>query len=559
MKNPALKIVLCLIMCIPLVAAILVGMNISENGVDKDDIPGRTLVVKYENTVQLATSDSEDLTVYDAVLANAAAISEPRSDLEQTTSYVVELAEADGTKKFNFYMSENPHNCVFADSEGNFSGMTPSDAEKLLARTEFAYVYAAETLPGVSYTCNVEVGGTEQSRTTELESIKYNWNVKLANGEFKQCSYDSGINVNDSESYIKLSEGGTYSFTFTEQPDSVTLKLSDEEKTIFSGSPEEFTEDSIAINKKNDTWLTIELVASYLQNDSREYSGEVTYAVRALYDVPTTYKSQDKSVGIGEFTIVEIYNANPGESISLTGTMHLAEDVRVQENNGGYFAIVPADLKCTADKESSLTFTSSDWGQTKLELPIRDKGAFDSIKLNSSAAALNFTDAAKQQFLDAVNGVLPTSERKKYWANEEDDFVVPCGGDYSNFGRKLIIGSEDEEDSNYVSNIGIDIYAAEGTPVNPTHNGRVAFAGELALSGNTIIIDHGYDIFSYYFHLGSINCAVGDIVSKSSAIGTVGTTGYTVEDTPYLLFAVSVGSTYTNPTSVFKYGVKIPE
>ncbi len=550
MKNSALKVVLCLIMCVPIAAAVFAAVEITKNGDGYISTPGRTLVVKYEDTVQTETSDNENLTVYDEVLANATGISGARSDLDQSTTYKIEITDSDGsTKSYDFYMSQNIHNCVFSDSEGNFFGITPSDAERLLLRTEFAYVYAEGTLPSATFSCDVEVNGVVQSRSAELKANKYSWNVKTVNGESKECTYDGTA---ASTNYIKLSAGGTYAFNFTEQPDTVTIRIADGEKTLFSGTPEEFGES--AISRDNDTEYTLELTATYLQNDSRDYSGDVTFSAKALYDVPTTYRVQDSSVGIGEFTIVDIENANPGETFSVSGDMYLADDVRVQENGGKFFAIIPADFKCEANSESELSFTSSEWGLTKISLPVREKNSFETYDgINRSSAALNFTDAAKNQYLEAVASVLPNSERHKYWTND-DDFVAPCKGDYSNFGRILIMSDEEA-----VHNIGIDIYAEEGTSVNPTHNGKVAFAGELSLTGKTIIIDHGFDVFSYYFHLGSIDCSVGDTVAKNSVIGTVGSTGFLVEDTSYMLFAVSIGSTYTNPVSVFKWGIKIPE
>ena len=233
MKNSALKAVLCLLMCVPIAAAVFAAVEITKNGVGNVTTPGRTLVVKYEDTVQTETSDNENLTVYDEVLANATGISGARNDLEQTTPYKIEINDSDGSvKSYDFYMSQNIHNCVFSDSEGNFFGITPSDAEKLLLRTEFAYVYAEGTLPSATFSCDVEVNGVVQSRSAELKANKYNWNVTTVSGESKECTYDGTA---ASTNYIKLSAGGTYAFNFTEQPDTVMIRIADGEKTLFSG------------------------------------------------------------------------------------------------------------------------------------------------------------------------------------------------------------------------------------------------------------------------------------------------------------------------------------
>ena len=55
--------------------------------------------------------------------------------------------------------------------------------------------------------------------------------------------------------------------------------------------------------------------------------------------------------------------------------------------------------------------------------------------------------------------------------------------------------------------------------------GTVVFAGQLTVRGNATIIDHGWGIFSGFWHQESILVNVGDQVSPGQEIGKIGATG----------------------------------
>ena len=80
------------------------------------------------------------------------------------------------------------------------------------------------------------------------------------------------------------------------------------------------------------------------------------------------------------------------------------------------------------------------------------------------------------------------------------------------------------------SHAGVDIGAAEGTPVYSISDGKVVYAewGWNGGYGNKVVVQHyinGQNYTSLYGHLSGINVNVGDIVTKDSVIGFVGNTG----------------------------------
>jgi murein DD-endopeptidase MepM/ murein hydrolase activator NlpD len=72
---------------------------------------------------------------------------------------------------------------------------------------------------------------------------------------------------------------------------------------------------------------------------------------------------------------------------------------------------------------------------------------------------------------------------------------------------------------------GWDIAAPAGTPVLAVAAGRVALVIDSYMSGKTIIIDHGFSLYSVYAHLSKISIENGAVVRAGDAIGAVGRTG----------------------------------
>jgi murein DD-endopeptidase MepM/ murein hydrolase activator NlpD len=72
---------------------------------------------------------------------------------------------------------------------------------------------------------------------------------------------------------------------------------------------------------------------------------------------------------------------------------------------------------------------------------------------------------------------------------------------------------------------GVDFPAPTGTAVFAPQAGKVVLAEDLYYSGNTIVIDHGFGIYTLYAHLSQFVAHAGDSVEAGTEIGKVGATG----------------------------------
>jgi murein DD-endopeptidase MepM/ murein hydrolase activator NlpD len=93
--------------------------------------------------------------------------------------------------------------------------------------------------------------------------------------------------------------------------------------------------------------------------------------------------------------------------------------------------------------------------------------------------------------------------------------------------------------------LGADLASLEQSPVPAANNGRVVFADRVGIYGNTVVIDHGFGLFSLYSHLSAIGVEPGSQVKKGDIIGHTGATGLAGGD--HLHFGMMIHDTFVNP------------
>ncbi len=92
---------------------------------------------------------------------------------------------------------------------------------------------------------------------------------------------------------------------------------------------------------------------------------------------------------------------------------------------------------------------------------------------------------------------------------------------------------------------GVDLASLTRSPVPAANGGKVCYAGDVGIYGHTIIIDHGFGLFSMYSHLSTIGVGAGDMVEKGQIIGRTGVSGLAGGD--HLHFSMLVHQVFVNP------------
>jgi murein DD-endopeptidase MepM/ murein hydrolase activator NlpD len=175
------------------------------------------------------------------------------------------------------------------------------------------------------------------------------------------------------------------------------------------------------------------------------------------------------------------------------------------------------------------------------------KGRFATEKLRvgkqfvePSPEQIQRADEERQKLRDIFDRVTP----ERLW---DGNFRIPLDGvtTGTNFGRRRILNGNPGSPHG-----GVDLPGTTGTPVHATQRGRVALAEELFFSGNTVVVDHGLGIYTFYGHLSEIAVQVGDALEAGAVLGKVGATGRVTG--PHLHWGLTVERARVNPLFLVK-------
>ena len=89
---------------------------------------------------------------------------------------------------------------------------------------------------------------------------------------------------------------------------------------------------------------------------------------------------------------------------------------------------------------------------------------------------------------------------------------------------------------------GINYNAAAGTAVTAPQAGTVVYAGTLALTGGTVVIDHGCGVKSYLFGLDAVKVQRGQSLARGEELGTT-------SEEHTLIWELRIGSKSVDPAA----------
>ncbi len=98
--------------------------------------------------------------------------------------------------------------------------------------------------------------------------------------------------------------------------------------------------------------------------------------------------------------------------------------------------------------------------------------------------------------------------------------------------------------------LALDMDGATGDPIIAPLKGKVVLTGDFFYTGNTVILDHGGNLFTSYAHMSAIEVKEGEIVQQADLIGRIGETGRVTG--PHLHWSVYFEGNRINPEKIIE-------
>ena len=197
----------------------------------------------------------------------------------------------------------------------------------------------------------------------------------------------------------------------------------------------------------------------------------------------------------------------------------------------GWRAYIPAAYNASSGgHEVNITVNGETITRSIIVLP-KDFGTAD------AEPEPDASDAANTQFRNAVWGLYEAPARGKMW---QGGFVNPVESYTTlvDYGQVRVANGRQGSRSNSTK-----LYTIPGEPCRAPANGVVVLAAELALTGNTVVIDHGCGMRSYLYGLQTLSVSAGQTVEKGQAVGVLG---------EELTMDFKLGSKSVNPWLLFQ-------
>ncbi len=561
-KNTSARIFTCILLCIPVIVAVILFATIDPDIVDEKAI--ESLTVTCDGTTStFDQSNKEAIDAYsNATLKNTQEYGFVEEDLAGRVCYEVKFAETGGNEVlYLFYMSMDPADCVFKNQDDKYFKMDPEAAQALLVRPEFGNINTSRVIPSLSF--------TRGTSTITLTPSSYNWSYKGNDGAYIETSSESG----KSNPTVNMSAENLGSFNFTVEPDKVEYEISNPAGNIAPsiGLLETLVESAeIKQEYLADTSLKMKIIATWndLDGVEEDYFGVITYEFDVLYDIEPEYKLVNLGLRRGDFTVLKVKNFNKGETLEITSDIGLVSSSKVYHSGetGEEFVFIPL-ASDVAVGEHTITLKAQSGDTKQIKLTAREeKNAYDSVQVGVLDTSLQaaFSKSAVEEWHETVAKLTQDSAEVQYWKlGSAGKFGYPVektsADGLPTYGMKRKIMST--KSGEYVYD-GMAMKANEGDGVKASEGGKVVFAGEIQLMGKLVAVDHGSGVITYYGHLSEINVKVGDTVEKGKTLGKAGSTGFACDNDPdgakrtsMVYFGVSFGGVFIDPQSPCQWGI----
>ena len=293
------------------------------------------------------------------------------------------------------------------------------------------------------------------------------------------------------------------------------------------------TEYRSYIVQPSDTWARVAarsgISVQRLQSLNPQYVGVLVQGLVLIVPLESTlpeiapsidYNIQPSQPAQGQSVRVQI---SPPPNATLEGYFMGRSMDFAQQTDGSMVSIIAVHaLAAPAVYPIELVYTNSIGERQHHEIRIQvvDGGyGQEAINIGPELSGL-LEPSLVQTELDHVAAVMTNFSREPLF---DGVFSLPAAGVItSNYGtRRSYNGSP--YDNNFHG--GTDFGGAVGSPITAPADGIVVMSEPLEVRGNVVILDHGWGVYTGYWHLTERSVEVGQRVVRGEVIGLLGSTG----------------------------------
>ena len=250
-----------------------------------------------------------------------------------------------------------------------------------------------------------------------------------------------------------------------------------------------------------------------------------------------TVTAKFRTVAPGEIVLLTIAGATTGPRARVFGRELRAYPAEA----GAWTVIIGIDLDVKPGQHTVAIAAGADKASHVLDVVTKQFRTrtlkVDNAFVNPSAASqLRIADEAK-----LIAAIWEESAPAPLW---NGPFIRPVSEPANSaFGTRSIFNGQPRS-----AHGGADFLSPAGTPVKSPNAGKVMLARALYYSGNTVIVDHGVGVLSFFGHLSSMTVSRGDRVETGQVVGKVGATGRVTG--PHLHWTLRVSGARVDPLAL---------
>ena len=533
--NKKALVIFLLVLFIPTIIAAAWFFSVSGKTYTPSNVANVTL--KAPDGTEWVYTEEGEKEFFTTLATNLKSIEKQEFSPDVWTLYELSFERTFDSSVYFLCLSANAKNCLAYDADGNWYRINVEDARAFLIRSELEGLYTNSTHPELSLVV--------EGKQYKIPARHYDWNYLLADGTF---SADKNTNDDVFASDVTVSASRGFEFHFDIFPDWCDVKIFDGDTLVHSGEVDALKKFSYT----NDAVLRALVTCEWYKDDSKLFYGTTISEFYFDYDVKATAACDKEKYYPGEVIYIELLNSDNDAFELITSIKSTDKFVQRTFGEKTYIALpIASDNKIG---EYSITLKSPN---TTLELKVNiDERAADIATFSVQGITSDEFDNALKSLADEIGlDDYSSSLTEPLW---KDGFVTPVkkyDGEKQLYwisppvyrAQQIVNGTEISTRNfgiHYVKSVELQYLSPRAIA-----DAVVAFAGTTTAYGNTVVLDHGFGLFSLYGCLDNCNFTQGDSVTKGTIIGKSVDTTMSVVDGEFV-FAVIQDGVFINPYTV---------